>query len=119
MRAGHKALLALDVDHQARGVERRDEPLDGGALLEGLAQAPPDQGLLGPADRELELARALVLADDDKLARVPGGDEVGRALDAGDGELAGGAEGGGLGPELDVDALAVDAAGRDGGGFFF
>ena len=42
-----------------------------------------------------------------------------RALDAGDGELAGGAEGGGLGPELDVDALAVDAAGRDGGGFFF
>ena len=119
VRARDESLLALDVDHQARGVERGDEPLDGGALLEGLALAPPDQGLLGPADRELELARALVLAQDDKLARVARGHKVGGALDAGDGELAGGAEGRGLGPELDVDALAVDAVGGEGRGVLF
>ena len=109
VRAGHEALLALHVDHQARRVERGHEPLDGRALLERLAQAPPDQGLLGAADRELQLARALVLAEHDELARVAGLDEVCGALDAGDGELAGGAEGGRLGAELDVDALAVDA----------
>ena len=109
MRPWNESLLALDIHHQPGGVERRDQPFDRGTFLQGLPQAPPDQRLLCPADRELQLPGPLVLAEDDKLARVAGGDEVSRALDAGDGELAGGAEGRGLGSQLDVDALAVDA----------
>ena len=109
MRPGNKPFLALDVDHQPGSVEGGHQPFDRCSFLQRLAQAPPDQRLLGPADRQLQLARALVLAQDHKLARVAGLDEVGCALDAGDGELAGGAEGRGLGAQLDVDALAVDA----------
>jgi hypothetical protein len=72
---GHKALLALDLYHQPGPVEGGDQAVHGGGLLVKLAEAAPEQRLLRAAHGQVELARPGVLAQDDKLAGVAGGDD--------------------------------------------
>lgn len=75
MGPGHKALLALDLYHQPGPVEGGDQAVHGGGLLVKLAEAAPEQRLLRAAHGQVELARPGVLAQDDKLAGVAGGDD--------------------------------------------